>query len=268
MTDEDPVAAAWQRCRDARPEVVVPLDQFRTYLAERRPADVTLAEQLTWCLDDLYLACACCAGDRAAVVAAERELVPVIDAALTTWDSTVRDETRQKLRAALLVDHASRGPLLAQYTGRGKLTRWIRVIATREAGKTRRADLAQMPVDDDALFDAVVPPTDPRLSAIRRDAATVFKVAFLAALGELERRERTVLRLHVSDGLSIDEIAPIFDVHRATIARWIAAAKDAVLAGTRKRLMKDLKIDGDEVDSLIRLVGSRIELADDPLRSK
>jgi RNA polymerase sigma-70 factor (ECF subfamily) len=268
MTDEDPVAAAWQRCRDARPAVVVPLEQFRAYLAERRPADVTLAEQLTWCIEDLYLACACCAGDRAAVIAAERELVPVIDAALTTWDSTVRDETRQKLRAALLVDHASRGPLLAQYSGRGKLTRWVRVVATREAGKTRRADLAQTPVDDDALFDAVVPPSDPRVSAIKRDAAVAFKAAFLAALGELDRRERTVLRLHVSDGLSIDEIAPIFDVHRATIARWIAAAKDTVLAGTRKRLMQELKIGGDEVDSLIRLVQSRIELADDPLRSK
>src|SRR5688500_7896938 len=180
MTDEseDPVAAAWQRCRDARPEVAVSLEQFRAYLDARRPAEVTLAEQLQWCLDDLYLACACCAGDRAAVIAAERELVPVIDLALTTWDTAVRDETRQKLRAMLLVDHAGRGPLLAQYSGRGKLTRWVRVVATREAGKTRRADLAQRPVDDDALFDAVVPQSDPRVSAIKRDAAAAFKTAF------------------------------------------------------------------------------------------
>ncbi|MEO8702889.1 MAG: sigma factor-like helix-turn-helix DNA-binding protein [Kofleriaceae bacterium] len=265
---EDPRADAWQRCRAARPGVVVLFEQFCAYLEARRPADVSVTDQLTWCLDDLYLACACVAGDPAAVAAAERELVPIINLALTTWDPNVVDETRQQLRAMLLVDHAGRGPLLAQYSGRGALRRWIRVVAAREAGKTRRADMAAMPVDDDALFDALAPPGDPQLSAIKHDAAVVFKTAFVVALGELARRDRTILRLHVLDGLTIDDIAPMFGVHRATIARWIAAAKQIVFDATRKRLMADLRIDAGEVDSLIRLVQSRIELAEDPLRTK
>jgi RNA polymerase sigma-70 factor (ECF subfamily) len=264
----DPVAEAWQRCREARPDIVVSLEQFHEYLDARRPQDVSREAQLTWCLDDLYLACACVAGDRAAVLAAERELVPVIDLALTTWDPAVVDETRQRLRAMLLVDHAGRGPLLAQYTGRGALRRWLRVVAAREAGKTRRADLAATPVDDDALFDALAPPSDPQLSAVKREAAVAFKAAFVTALGELERRERTTLRLHILDGLSIDDLAPMFGVHRATVARWIAAAKQAVLDRTRKLLMQDLQLGRDDVDSLIRLVHSRIELADDPLRTR
>jgi len=106
------------------------------------------------------------------------------------------------------------------------------------------------------------------LSAVKNDAAVAFRAAFLATLGELERRERTVLRLHLLDGLTIDEIAPMYEVHRATIARWIGAAKQTVLDRTRRRLMHDLRLDAAEVDSLIRLVQSRIELPVDPLATK
>lgn len=265
----DPVAAAWQRCQRARPEVRVELDAFRDYLAARRPDDVTLDDQLaTWCLDDLYLACACVGRDPKAVLAVERELIPIIDLVLATWDRAVVDETRQRLRAMLMVDHNGRGPLLAHYSGRGALARWIRVVAAREAGKTRRADTAAMPVDDDALFDALVAHDDPQLAAIKQDAAIAFRAAFLATLAELDRTERTVLRLHILDGLTIDDIAPMFRVHRATVARWIAAAKQAVLERTRKRLMHELRLDANEVDSLIRAVQSRIELTESVLKTK
>lgn len=245
------------------------LDAFRAYLAARRPPDVSETVQVaTWCLDDLYLTCACVGGDAAAVRAIEREIIPIIDLALTTWDPTIVDETRQQLRATLMVDHAGRGPLLAQYGGKGALRRWIRVVAAREAGKIRRASMVATPVDDDALFDALAPASDPLRSFVKADATTAFKTAFLATVGELESRDRTLLRLHVVDGLSIDKIAPMYGAHRATVARWIAAAKQLVLERTRKRLMHDLRIDAAEVDSLIRLVQSRIEFADSPLKTR
>lgn len=253
---------AWRTCQARRPDVTVELAQFRAHLDAHRPPDVTVDEQLaTWCLDDIYLVCGCIAGDRAAVAAVEREIIPIIDKALASWDAVVVDETRQRLRTMLVVDHQGKGPLLAQYGGRGALRRWVRVVAAREASRTWRADTAAMPVDDDALFDALAPAADPVLSAVKNDAAAVFRSAFLAALAELDRRERTALRLNVLDGLSIDEIAPMYSVSRATIARWIVAAKETVLAKTRKALMRDLKITASEVDSLIRLVQSRIELA-------
>ncbi len=265
----DPVEAAWRRCGAARPAVSVPLARFRAQLDAHRPAELALAEQLaTWCLDDIYLVCGCVMGLPAAIAAIEREIVPIIDAALATWDRAVVDETRQRLRAMLMVDHAGRGPLLAQYSGRGALRRWVRVVAAREAGKTRREDLAETPIDDDALFDVLAPPNDPVVSAIKRDAAAAFKTAFVAALGELERRERAALRLHVLDGLTIDDIAPMYGVHRATVARWISNAKQVVLDKTRRKLMHDLRLEGDAVDSLIRLVQSRIELPSDALETK
>jgi RNA polymerase sigma-70 factor, ECF subfamily len=269
MTMEEAVVAAWQRCRDARPGVAATLAQFRAHLAAHRPGELAEADQVaTWCLDDVYLVTACLAGNPAAIRAIEDEVIPIIDLALIGWDRAVIDETRQQLRAQLIVDCAGRGPLLAQYSGRGALRRWIRVVAAREAGKVRARDTAAVPVDDDALFDAVAPGSDPVLSAVKNDAAAAFRAAFVATLGELDRRERTVLRLHVLDGLTIDEIAPMYEVHRATVARWIASAKHTVLERTRRRLMHDLRLDAGEVDSLIGLVGSRIELAEDPLQTK
>jgi len=269
MDTSDPVAIAWERCRAARPGVVATLAQFRAHLTAHRPAELSEVDQLaSWCLEDVYLATGCLARDPGALQALEHEIIPIIELALIGWDRTIVDETRQQLRAALVVDQGGRGPLLAQFSGRGALRRWIRVVATREAGKARARDQAATPIDDDSLFDAVVPAGDPVLSAVKNDAAVAFRAAFLATLGELERRERTVLRLHLLDGLTIDEIAPMYEVHRATIARWIGAAKQTVLDRTRRRLMHDLRLDAAEVDSLIRLVQSRIELPVDPLATK
>jgi RNA polymerase sigma-70 factor (ECF subfamily) len=259
------VETAWRACRERRQDVDVPLEAFRAYLAARVPSDADFG---AYCIDDLYLACACVAGDPVAVAAFLRDVLPVVDAALASWNPGIVDETRQRLRTSLLVDHAERGPLLASYTGRGALRRWLRVVAVREAARQWGEQARGAGASDDALFDAVAPATDPVMSAIKHDAATAFRAAFSAALGALSRRDRALLRLHVLDGLSVDEIAPTYGVHRATVARWIAAAKQDVLATTRRNLMHDLRLHPDEVDSLIRLVHSRIELPEGALASE
>jgi RNA polymerase sigma-70 factor, ECF subfamily len=248
--------------------VIVTRDAFAAYVEARRPAELSQSDQLaTWCLDDLYLACACLARDAAAITAFEREVMAVLDVALASYRPDIADETRQRLRASLLVDRGGHGPLLASYSGRGALRRWIRVIAAREAMKLVRGDAANVGVDDDAMFDALAPPNDPALSAVKRDAAVAFRAALVDALHALPRRDRVLLRLHLFDGLTIDELAPLHRVHRATCARWIASAKQKVLDRTRRRLMHDLRLDAADVDSLIRLARSRIELPADVLAS-
>jgi RNA polymerase sigma-70 factor (ECF subfamily) len=257
----DPVDAAWQACAARRPEVSVTRDGFAAYLEARRPAALPQRDQLaTWCLDDLYLACACVSGDPAAIAAFERDVLSLLDAALASYGREIADETRQRLRASLLVDQGGNGPLLASYTGRGALRRWIRVVASREAGKLARGDDGHAAIDDEAMFNALSPPDDPALSAVKRDAAAAFRAALVDALRELPRRDRTLLRMHILDGLTIDELAPLHRVHRATCARWITAAKQSVLDRTRRRLMHELRLDAEDVDSLIRVARSRIEL--------
>jgi RNA polymerase sigma-70 factor (ECF subfamily) len=54
-------------------------------------------------------------------------------------------------------------------------------------------------------------------------------------------------------------------VHRATAARWLEGARDAILATTRARLMERLEISPSELESIIRLVLSRLEINLRPL---
>ena len=70
-----------------------------------------------------------------------------------------------------------------------------------------------------------------------------------------------MLRLRLLDGLNIDQIGGIYGVHRATVARWIASAREQVLAGTRRELENMLDISDSEFDSLVKLVQSRIDLS-------
>lgn len=70
-----------------------------------------------------------------------------------------------------------------------------------------------------------------------------------------------VLRLHYHDALSIDRIGALLGVHRATAARWIRAASDAVRDETRRLLHTRLGPSAAEIDSLDSLAGARPEPA-------
>jgi RNA polymerase sigma-70 factor (ECF subfamily) len=70
-----------------------------------------------------------------------------------------------------------------------------------------------------------------------------------------------VLRLHVVEGLNIDEIGALFKVHRSTVARWIAAARTQVLTDARKQLRAELGLSAGEFDSLAGVVRSQLDLS-------
>ena len=61
--------------------------------------------------------------------------------------------------------------------------------------------------------------------------------------------------------LSIDEIGAALHIHRATAARWIRAASEAVREETRRRLHERLRLTASELDSLVGLVRSQLHLS-------
>ena len=86
---------------------------------------------------------------------------------------------------------------------------------------------------------------------------------------QLSPRARTMLRLHLVHGLTIDEIAPMHKVHRATAARWLARARGEVLERSRARLGQLLETDARDVESIMHLIASRLDVSiarhlDDP----
>jgi RNA polymerase sigma-70 factor (ECF subfamily) len=212
--------------------------------------------------DDLAWARSLAAGDREALARYERELVPMIEAQLRRRglaDDAIAD-VQQILRTRLFVGEGD-GPAIARYEGRGALKSWVLVSALREAVRVRQKTSREPPVDDEALIaladraDAGPPSVD------KQRYQDAFKVAFRSALAALSARDRVLLRMHVLDGLTIDQIGALQGVHRATAARWIERAREEVSRNVRRELMKELGMDPFEADEILEWVHSRVELS-------
>ena len=88
-----------------------------------------------------------------------------------------------------------------------------------------------------------------------------FSAAFRRAIAKLELRERNLLRQHYLDELSLEDVASLYRVHRATAARWLSSARSGLLALTRQELAAALGLPAHEVDSLMRLLQSRLDFS-------
>jgi RNA polymerase sigma-70 factor (ECF subfamily) len=101
---------------------------------------------------------------------------------------------------------------------------------------------------------------DPELTYLKAVYRTAFREAFAAAIGSLEARDKSLLRQHLVDGLTIDELAPIYGVHRATAARWVASARELLLQRVRREFAERARVSDRELRSVLRLVESRLDL--------
>jgi RNA polymerase sigma-70 factor (ECF subfamily) len=213
--------------------------------------------------DDLVWARELATGSRDALDRYERELAPIIAGQLRRrgFVPDLISELQQALRMRLFVGDGS-GPAIASYAGRGSLKSWVLVAALREAVRMRQRELREPALEDDALLalaDREHGEAGPELDKERYRQA--FRDGFRVALRALPPRDRTLLRMSVLDELSIDQIGAILGVHRATAARWLAAAREAVSQGVRRELTKTLGTDPFETESLIRWIQSRLDLS-------
>jgi RNA polymerase sigma-70 factor, ECF subfamily len=62
------------------------------------------------------------------------------------------------------------------------------------------------------------------------------------------------------DGLSGDRIAIMYKVHKSTASRWISSARDRLVEQTRSFLAKRLNLPRAEVESLMRILQSQLEV--------
>jgi RNA polymerase sigma-70 factor, ECF subfamily len=254
------LALAVSRSRAATPDVALADETFAAWLGARVPA----AELEQARLEDLFIACGCAAGDTKALTAVEIRYFPDIDAALGKMglSSDRIAEVKQGLRRLLFVGNAENGapPRIAEYRGSGDLRSWLRVTATRAALKLIRKDNRETS-GDDALLAARAPEDDPELAYMKAAYRAAFKIAFQEALESLHARERMLLKQQIVDGLGIDELGALYQVHRATAARWVASAREKLLSRTRRMFMMRARISSDECESIMRLVRSQLDVS-------
>jgi len=208
------------------------------------------------------LAFACGQGCAAVARHLRARVDPTIESAARKVDSDPAfiDEVRQRVYEKLLVRAPDRPPRILAYGGAGPIEGWIRVTTARTAidlfRQRRGAADALEPVLDQLEADV----DDPDLAYIRLRYADDVNDAFRHAFQSLSARERTVLRLHLLDGLNIDRIGALYQVHRATVARWIAQAREVIAQEWRRNLQQRLGATDSEVESLERLVRSDLHV--------
>ncbi len=246
-----------KEAQKAWPGVALSPDLFFRHLAERGDGQLEGVRA-----SELYLARAAAEGDPAALTSFETTFFPELEGALASMKlpAAKRDDVKQILRRDLFLSPEGGRPKIASYDGRGELRGWLRVTAVRAALKVLRKERHDLLVEDDQLFDRAAPDDDLELAQIRKQARELFKEAFTAAVSTLSSRDQNLLRQQVLDGLSIDELGKLYQVHRATAARWLEQARAALLAETRRILTGRMGLTAGECDSLLRIAPQELDL--------
>jgi RNA polymerase sigma-70 factor, ECF subfamily len=250
------------RGKVAWPEVVIEHETL-TRAFEQTPLAGVAATALSSAHHDVYLACACLAGADSARLAFERAIMADVPKAVrrVDRDATFVDDVTADLRVSLLAGDRGRPPELARYAGRGPLRSFVMVLAMRRAldSKRRRREI---PVEASALGELLLSPTSPREHGDVA-LATALRDAFIAAvkrgLASLEPRDRNLLRMHVVDGVSADTLARMYKVHRATMTRWLASARETVFSATRDVVLRDQQVSPETFASFARAAASELD---------
>lgn len=211
-------------------------------------------------IEDLYLAWWCSGGNPQAIAAFEAAFGDDLRALTARFRDLPADELRQHLRIKLFVGSGESAPKILDYSGTGSLKSWLRVTAVRtfiDLTRSTRAQRYEQELDEAHLLG----PANPQQASIRSEVAAAVKAAFAAAVTHLAPRQRVFLRHAYVDHHTLDQIAAHYSVHRATVARTLAAARQQLIAETRARLVGAIGIGEEELTSVIRVLDSRIDLS-------
>lgn len=259
---EETLAAALARASAAWPQLRLAAGVFLPFLARRLPPDSPGTKELARLkLGDLFLLCAYTRGDSRAVVLLERQYLDRVDAGMQRLGvpRALIEDVRQFLHQRLLSSEQGVAWNL-RYSGRGALVRWLYVVATRMALDVLRREGRLVTIEDVHLEGAMLA-EDHETAYLKLHYREAFKAAFQAAFHELSHRDRNVLRYSILDRLNIEQIGAIYHVHRATVARWIAGAREQLLAGTRVLMLQRIKGADVNFESVMRLIESELEVS-------
>jgi RNA polymerase sigma-70 factor, ECF subfamily len=245
------VADVVGKARAAWPKIAISEDTFTAYVEERARDFLDKVHG-----NDLYVACGVLNKDRAALhIFEEQFMARVPDYVLRIRAGRdVVDEVTQLLRERLIMNEK-----IAEYSGKGALGGWIRVAAVRTAlNHLRKNDPTGAGASE--LGEEISAAGDPELSYVKEHSRDLFTDAFKRVLDKLDANERTILRLHYIDGLTMDQLAHLYKTPRSTIARRVAEARQQVLSSTENLLREEQRLSPSAIASVIRQARSQVQV--------
>jgi len=132
---DESLRALFDEAHRAHGELATSYETFRARLTPLIIDGETVSAQRA---GELYLVCACEAGEPAALAQFELHFMPAARAAIAhvTSNEDAIDEAVQELRRRLFVGDF---PRIRSFSGRGPLWKWLRITATRTAHDLRRS---------------------------------------------------------------------------------------------------------------------------------
>jgi RNA polymerase sigma-70 factor (ECF subfamily) len=114
-------------------------------------------------------------------------------------------------------------------------------------------------VESDDAHALPVSALPPELELLRARCHAEFGSAFNVAFTALSARQRNLLRHAFHGGLSTEQLGVLYAVHRATAARWLQTAREALAERVRQELGARLKLTESECVSLLHVVVSQLD---------
>jgi RNA polymerase sigma-70 factor len=189
---------------------------------------------------DLYLMAACRLGRPLAFHAIEHQHIVRVKAVIQSMvrNTAAVDDVLQDVRKRLVAEPSSR----ACYAGTGPLGSWIRSVAVNVARDYLRLESARRRREEAhtslALFGQgeATADDDLLLCIVWQECASACLAAVRDAFQEIQLRERQLLHDYYFRGLSIDALAPLYTVNRATIARRLRRSTEEIRRCVRRRI--------------------------------
>jgi RNA polymerase sigma-70 factor (ECF subfamily) len=248
---------AFEEGRRAWPNIRLEVPGF----SQRLHAMGVASEDLRERAGDLYLAVACALGAEGAVKAFKAAHDVVIGGALRRMqlDRATMQDALQAIDVRLF---SGERPRIESYSGKGPLAAWLRVLAVRVALDTVGEAGQTVPVAEPTPSVAsLLERASPELMAMRSEHKVALAAALEDAVAALPARDKTILRLHLVDGLTLSGIGALYGVNRSTTMRWLAKIRLQVVAHLRRTLGRDLQLTVSEIHSLTALYSGELSLS-------
>lgn len=255
-TGGDDVSRTWEIGRRAWPS----LDLSKAHLAQFVTRDGSVSAAGDDLAPDVYLAAACAANVPAALRCFREHVFPAVAHATRTYDSSpaFADEVYQRVCEAMFVGGPDGRPKIFRYRGNGSLVRFITTAAGWIALRMT-TNLARFQ-GEEALVDHFSQMQTQETAILKHQHRDLFNRAVAIAVRQLSERERLVLRLNLNEHVSTGRIAAMYKVSQPTVSRWIQKAARSIFTTVKELVCQELDIDTREMESLLLMVRSQIEI--------
>jgi RNA polymerase sigma-70 factor, ECF subfamily len=241
--------------REAWPALALSRDRFDNLCREAGIVEDALRARP----EDVFLAFAAREGDPTAIKAIDDKFVARLESKIRRFGTPPHaiPDALQAIRERLF---AGPVPRIRSYNASIPLERWIRIVGVRAAIDLGRTERALLRSESASRRLVISETTDAAALLARVEYKARFESALRQELSSLPPRDKTVLRLHLIEGISIEKVAQRYGVNRVTVARWVWNASEVILAGLRRRFKEDHGIVPQDFDSLVTVMRSQLSI--------